>query len=71
MEQRISALIVDPDYQNRGIGTEMLRWLVEKCREAKIPDIQLFCAKGKRPFYERHGFRARPEDAPGMEYVAV
>jgi len=62
-------VIVHPDYQRRGIGSEILTRLVRSCREAGIHDIQLFAAHGKHTFYERHGFRARPCDAPGMEYV--
>jgi hypothetical protein len=29
--------------------------------------VQLFSARGKRDFYERLGFVARPDDGPGME----
>jgi GNAT superfamily N-acetyltransferase len=61
-------MIVHPSYQRRGIGTHILRSLVMKCRAAKIRDIQLFCAVGKRAFYERNGFVARPMDGPGMQY---
>ncbi len=62
-------MIVDPAYQRQGIGAQILRRLVEWCIEAKIRDIQLFCARGKRAFYERNGFGARPTDAPGMQYL--
>ena len=61
-------LIVAPDHQHQGIGGEILDRLVGRCYEAHIRDIQLFCATGKREFYERHGFQARPDDAPGMQY---
>lgn len=61
-------LIVAPDQQRQGIGSEILKRLLTYCREAHIRDIQLFCASGKRTFYERHGFVARPDDAPGMQY---
>ncbi len=61
-------LIVAPDHQRQGIGGEILDRLVKHCQEAHIRDIQLFCARGTRAFYERHGFEARPEDAPGMQY---
>ncbi len=64
-------LITDREYRGRGIGSEMLRRLVEACREAGIRDIQLFCARGAREFYEKRGFRARTEDAPGMEYAGA
>jgi GNAT superfamily N-acetyltransferase len=61
-------LITDPEFQRQGIGSEILTRLIRECRNSGICDIQLFCAQGKRPFYERRGFRARAEDAPGMEY---
>lgn len=61
-------LIVAPDHQRQGIGGEILDRLIKHCQDAHVHDIQLFCAKGKREFYERHGFVARPDDAPGMQY---
>ena len=60
-------MIVDPAYQGQGIGTQVLIRLVERCQLARIRDIQMFCARGKRPFYEKNGFNARPDDAPGMQ----
>ncbi len=60
-------MIVLPEHQGRGIGTLILARLVDRCKELNIRDIQLFCAKGKRPFYEKNGFQARPDDAPGMQ----
>ena len=65
----IYELIVLPEYQGWGIGGELLGKLVERCHEAGVRDIQLFCARGKRAFYEKRGFVARPDDAPGMQYV--
>ena len=63
-------LIIDPDFQGLGIGKRILTTIVEKCRQARIRDIQLFCARGKKIFYEKQGFRARTDDAPGMEYIS-
>jgi GNAT superfamily N-acetyltransferase len=62
-------LIVLPNYQWHGIAGEILRRLIKRCQEAGIRDIQLFCAQGKRSFYEKRGFVTRPSDAPGMQYV--
>jgi len=62
-------LIVVPDFQDCGIGKLILKELVSKCKSAAIPDIQLFCAKGKEIFYQKQGFKSRPNDAPGMEYI--
>lgn len=64
----IYAMIVHPDYQGKGIGSQILKMLIQWCSERNIRDIQLFCARGKRSFYEKNGFIARPEDAPGMQY---
>ena len=61
-------LIVAPDCRRQGIGGEILDRLVQRCQGAHSRDIQLFCATGQRQFYERHGFTARPDDAPGMQY---
>jgi GNAT superfamily N-acetyltransferase len=60
-------LIVLPDHQGRGIGGTILTQLVDKCRAHGVRDVQLFCARGKAGFYEKHGFVARPADAPGMQ----
>jgi GNAT superfamily N-acetyltransferase len=67
----LHALIVDvivlPQYQRQGIGTNIMLRLLDKCRRYAVRDVQLFCARDKAPFYERLGFRARPLGAPGME----
>ena len=60
-------MIVHPDYQGKGIGSDLLERLVQKCQAHNIRDIQLFSARDKIGFYRKHGFAVRPEDAPGME----
>ena len=62
----IADLIVLPAYQRRGIGSEILRRLLDQCRTHEIHTVQLFCASGKAGFYEKHGFVRRADDAPGM-----
>ena len=61
-------VIVLPELRGRGIGTEIMNRLVARCQEAGVLQIQLFSARGKRGFYERLGFVARPNDGPGMEF---
>jgi GNAT superfamily N-acetyltransferase len=61
-------LIVRPTYQKHGIGGQILRRLVDRCRAHHVRDIQLFCARGKAGFYKHFGFVSRPQDAPGMEW---
>ncbi len=62
-------MIVHPDYQGCGVGTNILGRLVEWCTDEHIRDIQLFCARGKSAFYGKSGFNPRPTDAPGMSYM--
>ncbi len=64
----IYEMIVLPEWQSKGIGTQILKLLLEWCEQRNIRDIQLFCARGKRSFYEKNGFLVRPEDSPGMQY---
>ena len=61
-------MIVHPNYQGKGIGTQILQRLIQWCNENNIRDIQLFCARGKRSFYEKNSFISRNDDAPGMQY---
>ncbi len=63
----ICDMIVLPPYQGQGLGRMVMRGLVDHARSSGIAWLQLTCAKGKRGFYEKLGFAARPEDAPGME----
>lgn len=47
-------LVVLPEYQGRGIGTKIMRYLLDRA-EAEI--VMLFANPGKEPFYDRFGFR--------------
>ena len=60
-------LIVHPEYQGKGLGKTILKQLVNKCKQHRIRDIQLFSATNKFIFYEKSGFTRRPEKSPGME----
>ncbi|KOY80972.1 GNAT family N-acetyltransferase [Lysinibacillus macroides] len=62
----ICDVMVHPDYQRKGFGTMVMEGLLEHCQKENIKWIQLFCAKGKQPFYQRLGFCEREADAPGM-----
>ena len=65
----ITEMIVLPEYQAQGVGAALLAAIVADCQAAGPSDIQLFCAKGKSAFYQRHGFVSRPADAPGMQFA--
>lgn len=68
----IQDLIVDPSQQGKNIGSMIIKRLiayVEELREENTTMMLcLMCAKGREPFYEKHGFIARPTDnlGPGM-----
>lgn len=59
-------MIVTPGWQRRGVGSEILERLLDRCEAAGIRDVLLFAARGTEGFYRRHGFVPRPQDAPGM-----
>jgi ribosomal protein S18 acetylase RimI-like enzyme len=60
-------LIVMPSHQQRGIGSEILKRLIGRCREGGVRQVQLFTAAGKSDFYQKRGFEERPANAPGMQ----
>lgn len=62
-------VIVRPEYQGQGIGTEIVTRLKDMTMEAaeqgdKIMFI-LGAAKGKEEFYKKFGFKERPNDFSG------
>ena len=63
----ICDLIVRPAYQGQGIGSALIRRLIDRCRLNQIRVVWLFSAKGKSSFYQNFGFVERPADAPGMQ----
>ena len=64
---------VDPDYQGRGIGRTLVEMVIGRIKDDMKPGykvkLTLNSAKGKEPFYEKFGFRIRPNDdaGPGMD----
>lgn len=51
----IPLLEVLPEYQNRGIGRELVRRVLEKLGDIYM--IDLTCDPGLQPFYERFGMK--------------
>lgn len=64
-------VIVTPGWRSQGIGSEIVRRLVEQCEGLDIRSIHLFAARGSENFYRSLGFIARPSDSPGMVYEKV
>jgi N-acetylglutamate synthase-like GNAT family acetyltransferase len=63
----ICDLIVIPNRQNEGIGSEILTRLINKCKALNLKRVWLFAAPDEARFYEKHGFSVRPNEAPGMQ----
>lgn len=68
----IQDLVVVPEYQGKGVGSMIIKSLIEFVESIRFEDttmmLCLMCAKGREPFYKKHGFIARPTDSlgPGM-----
>ena len=65
----ICDVMVDPSYQKKGLGKQIINGLISKCNERGIESIQLFAVKGKGQFYKKLGFQERDAEAPGMSLV--
>ena len=65
----ICDVVVDPDYQGKGIGTEimsrLLNYLKEQTPENGRTSIQLIAERGKETFYEKFGFKSVPNENSG------
>ena len=65
----ITDVMVIPEDQGQGIGSEMMRRTVEFMRstleEGETIVLYLMSASGKEGFYKRFGFRSRPNDVWG------
>lgn len=65
----IGDVIVAPEYQGKGIGKHIVEALMQRVMEAAEPGDRIMfilgAAKGKEVFYEKLGFKRRPDDFSG------
>lgn len=65
----IADIFVHPDYQRKGIGSQIVRRLMDQTLDAAQAGERIFfilgAAKGKEPFYEQLGFLRRPNEMSG------
>ncbi|WIB37126.1 GNAT family N-acetyltransferase [Curtobacterium sp. MCJR17_043] len=67
----VTEMIVTEEARGGGIGGQVLARLVDEARRRGVDDVQLFAARGRAEFYERHGFERRAESGPGMDVASV
>lgn len=65
-------ILVAPKYQRRGIGSKMMELILGHLATIAPPGafVGLIAAPGTEGFFAKHGFAARPADAPGMSLAA-
>jgi GNAT superfamily N-acetyltransferase len=63
----IQDVIVIPEYQRKGIGTQLMNKIMEYIRTNAYNNsvVGLMAAKGKEPFYTRYGFTIRSDNNLG------
>ena len=65
----LSDVIVDPDYQGQGIGRTLVEAVIKRIKDDIKPGykvkLNLNSAIGKEPFYEKFGFKIRPNEDAG------
>lgn len=64
----VQDVIVPPELQGRGLGERIMQAVMLYLEGAARPGafVGLMAAKDVEGFYERYGFRRRPDDRPGM-----
>ena len=65
----LSDVIVSEEYQGRGIGRSLVEACIDRLKKDLKPGykvkMNLNAAKGKEKFYEKFGFRRRPNEDAG------
>ena len=65
----LSDLVVDPAYQGQGIGRKLMENVIQRIKADMKPGykvkLTLNSSKDKEAFYEKFGFRERPNEDAG------
>ncbi len=65
----ITDVMVIPEYQGRGIGTQMMQRTMDFMKSTLLPGetivLYLMSAIGREPFYKKFGFKTRPNEVWG------
>ena len=69
VSNRIQSVIIHPDFQQQGYGTELVQRLEQYARNKRISVVQLSALTPARPFFERLGYQTISEhqfNAPNL-----
>lgn len=68
----VQDVLVVPQMQRRGIGSKVVEIMLGQLATMAAPGafVGLIAAPGTDAFFARHGFAARPADAPAMQLRA-
>lgn len=71
----IGDIIIHPEFQRQGIGTNIVKSLINQTLKTAEPGDKIIfilgAAKGKEPFYEKMGFNKRPNEKSGCGMTAT
>ena len=59
-------VVVHPDFQSRGLGRELMKYVLKKLRSEEISNVTLFAYPHVVDFYKTMGFMSDPEGIKGM-----
>jgi len=59
-------VVVHPEFQGKGLGKALMKYMIKKLRNEDISNITLFADPHVVNFYRRMGFMADPEGIKGM-----
>ena len=54
-------MFVDPDYRRRGIARQLMKIMIDWCRDESFSTVSLHASKNGRPLYEALGFEPTNE----------
>ena len=67
----IQDTIVLPDYKGKGVGTEMLKKIIERVSSLEGYLLGVCPSKVAVQFYEKFGFKKRPQEPNGFMSIEV
>lgn len=69
----VADVMVKPEYQGKGIGKALINNLLDRAaatlEDGEAMMIQLLAADGKKAFYEKFGFKDKPETVEAGMYM--